>query len=400
MRNDGSGPGYGVEVDCWSIGAVLYVMLVARFPEFDRSSGSPVVKLHGHLWERVSVEARDLIRKLMMPDPTMRMAVSQALQHPWALNREMSRSDHGRDSVTPASTTLEEPYDTLIQGVDQMSTEDRPPVPHSLVPLAGEQRRHAGAESALVPARRPLHRNETGFLIVLHMKVSKLFAAALRTYQDPSISLKIRERAFLGRSQLEDTVMVLRKLDTLSNQIVDGLHDVMKAVKEDIPVLAHNILELQREWVTNLRQQMLQVKESNTALMQSLNCLIAEIEVAPQSMASEDIESADDSVEQAMTPLPVLRMQGDYDALVQRMRDTDHFSGDQLLDLLLPTVETSPPPSPTRANPTGADDHALSPLHHLSFLLQQVRLIYLRSSRLFFSLIRPTLIKNDTLNTD
>lgn len=31
------GATYGVEVDCWSLGAVLYVMLVARFPEFDVS---------------------------------------------------------------------------------------------------------------------------------------------------------------------------------------------------------------------------------------------------------------------------------------------------------------------------------------------------------------------------
>ncbi|KAH8057745.1 helicase [Aureococcus anophagefferens] len=44
---------YGVEVDAWSLGAVLHVSLVARFPEFDRSSGRPLVKVDGPAFARV-----------------------------------------------------------------------------------------------------------------------------------------------------------------------------------------------------------------------------------------------------------------------------------------------------------------------------------------------------------
>lgn len=33
-RPGGRGKPYGTPVDCWSLGAMLYVMLVARFPEF------------------------------------------------------------------------------------------------------------------------------------------------------------------------------------------------------------------------------------------------------------------------------------------------------------------------------------------------------------------------------
>ncbi|RYY87281.1 hypothetical protein EON63_04245 [archaeon] len=32
----GLGGTYGLPADCWSLGAVLYVMLVARFPEFEQ----------------------------------------------------------------------------------------------------------------------------------------------------------------------------------------------------------------------------------------------------------------------------------------------------------------------------------------------------------------------------
>ncbi|CAM9735061.1 unnamed protein product, partial [Choristocarpus tenellus] len=34
LRGQGIGKPYGTPVDCWSLGAMLYVMLVARFPEF------------------------------------------------------------------------------------------------------------------------------------------------------------------------------------------------------------------------------------------------------------------------------------------------------------------------------------------------------------------------------
>lgn len=33
-KQGGRGKPYGTPVDCWSLGAMLYVMLVARFPEF------------------------------------------------------------------------------------------------------------------------------------------------------------------------------------------------------------------------------------------------------------------------------------------------------------------------------------------------------------------------------
>ena len=144
VRNDGSGPGYGVEVDCWSLGAVLYVMLVARFPEFDRTSGSPMVKLDGELWQSVSAEARDLIRQLMTPDPSKRMTVTQALQHPWMLCQL-----DGASNASPRGEVVREGEGSLVLRwnrsrqircqvswrVERMSTEDRFPT-DSIVPRA------------------------------------------------------------------------------------------------------------------------------------------------------------------------------------------------------------------------------------------------------------------------
>jgi len=61
----GQGGTYGSPVDCWSLGAVLYVMLVARFPEFERDPHNPqriTLKLPPALWGNISEEAKDLIR--------------------------------------------------------------------------------------------------------------------------------------------------------------------------------------------------------------------------------------------------------------------------------------------------------------------------------------------------
>mmetsp|Transcript_7380 Transcript_7380/g.12421 ORF Transcript_7380/g.12421 Transcript_7380/m.12421 type:complete len:993 (-) Transcript_7380:289-3267(-) len=80
----GQGGTYGAPADCWSMGAVLYVMLVARFPEFHKhENGRIELKLPGPLWDSKSPEARDLVKGLMCYDPRKRLSAMKALAHPW-----------------------------------------------------------------------------------------------------------------------------------------------------------------------------------------------------------------------------------------------------------------------------------------------------------------------------
>ncbi|CAM9227987.1 unnamed protein product [Ectocarpus sp. 12 AP-2014] len=82
-RKGGKGRPYGTPVDCWSLGAMLYVMLVARFPEFQVQGGRKHVRMHGAAWDKVSAEAKELIRNLMAFDAEARLSVDKALRHPW-----------------------------------------------------------------------------------------------------------------------------------------------------------------------------------------------------------------------------------------------------------------------------------------------------------------------------
>ena len=91
LRNESTG--YGKEVDMWSIGIILYVLLCG-FPPFydeDNSRLFQAIQLGEYeypspYWDSVSSDATSLIDKLLVLDPTHRLTSKQALQHPWLLS--------------------------------------------------------------------------------------------------------------------------------------------------------------------------------------------------------------------------------------------------------------------------------------------------------------------------
>ena len=80
---------YGKEIDCWSIGVILFILLSGS-PPFDVSAGfdavaSAKVVFYEDQWKHVSKEARDLVRSLLEKDAKKRMSVKDACEHPWVL---------------------------------------------------------------------------------------------------------------------------------------------------------------------------------------------------------------------------------------------------------------------------------------------------------------------------
>ncbi|KAF7247960.1 Serine/threonine-protein kinase DCLK3 [Varanus komodoensis] len=84
--------GYGLEVDMWATGVILYILLCG-FPPFrsherDQEELFQIIQL-GHYeflspyWDNISAAAKDLISRLLVVDPKKRYTAKQILQHRW-----------------------------------------------------------------------------------------------------------------------------------------------------------------------------------------------------------------------------------------------------------------------------------------------------------------------------
>lgn len=102
--------GYGVEVDMWSAGVILYILLCG-FPPFfaeddegnygfvkrengKTASHTPLTELYDSIidgnykflkpwWDEISDQAKDLVEHLLCTDPDARYTPQQVFAHPW-----------------------------------------------------------------------------------------------------------------------------------------------------------------------------------------------------------------------------------------------------------------------------------------------------------------------------
>mmetsp|Transcript_18520 Transcript_18520/g.29387 ORF Transcript_18520/g.29387 Transcript_18520/m.29387 type:complete len:372 (+) Transcript_18520:142-1257(+) len=83
---------YGTQADMWSIGVILYIILCGFPPFYDENDdlGRLYRKIKradydmpSPYWDNISKNAKDLVRKLLQPDPKKRLTASQTLQHSW-----------------------------------------------------------------------------------------------------------------------------------------------------------------------------------------------------------------------------------------------------------------------------------------------------------------------------
>jgi calcium/calmodulin-dependent protein kinase I len=87
-----AGRPYTSQVDLWSVGVILYVLLCG-FPPFYSESGSNfelfeqikagAYEFPSPYWDHVSGEAKSLVKMLLTVDPAHRLTAKQLLVHPW-----------------------------------------------------------------------------------------------------------------------------------------------------------------------------------------------------------------------------------------------------------------------------------------------------------------------------
>ncbi|XP_058533377.1 calcium/calmodulin-dependent protein kinase type IV [Ochotona princeps] len=89
------GCAYGPEVDMWSVGVITYILLCGFEPFYDERGDQFMFRrvlnceyyFISPWWDEVSLNAKDLVRKLIVLDPRKRLTTFQALQHPWVTGK-------------------------------------------------------------------------------------------------------------------------------------------------------------------------------------------------------------------------------------------------------------------------------------------------------------------------
>ncbi|PNX93983.1 calcium-dependent protein kinase 1-like protein [Trifolium pratense] len=81
---------YGQEADVWSAGVIIYILLCGTPPFYGESEQEIFHEiLHGELdfssdpWPSISESAKDLVKKMLVRDPSKRITAHEVLCHPW-----------------------------------------------------------------------------------------------------------------------------------------------------------------------------------------------------------------------------------------------------------------------------------------------------------------------------
>ncbi|XP_078429998.1 calcium-dependent protein kinase 20-like isoform X2 [Wolffia australiana] len=84
---------YGPEIDVWSAGVILYILLCGVPPfwaETEQGVAEAIIRsavdFKRDPWPMISDNAKDLVRRMLNPDPAKRLTAQEVLDHPWMQN--------------------------------------------------------------------------------------------------------------------------------------------------------------------------------------------------------------------------------------------------------------------------------------------------------------------------
>ena len=106
--------GYGKEVDMWSLGVILYVLIAARMPFQEEEGRPPIITqilqgiyVMGEAWEPKSKSLQNLVHRLLTVQPELRATASEVMEHSWMVGEQVP-SEGELQKVEDARAALKE----------------------------------------------------------------------------------------------------------------------------------------------------------------------------------------------------------------------------------------------------------------------------------------------------
>ena len=320
-RPGGALGSYGVAADCWSLGAVIFVMLSGVFPEFTGEGQNRRISFaRKGYWGRISKEAKDLIAQLMHPNPSRRLTMAGAAEHPWLKGLVPEDSHHSPQvpvkqmaTLSVAQTAGEAPSSEEVSGfaAENGMLEDPEPAAGSTSHRSevglGEKRVREqnsdskGQESSSTSISEKSDSSEDGpvvtagpavdlsdvqlggdaiafletdHLYLLQQQLASLFHEAYRTYaeeRDNNMTRMIRMHAVECRQLFKDSAALMRRLGATSDSVMRMIPDLRIGVEENTPELAETYFAKIRNWIKELKTASRAMMDKNSQAIRALN---------------------------------------------------------------------------------------------------------------------------------
>eukprot|EP01035_Chromulina_nebulosa_P018778 gene18778-24545_t len=307
----GLGGTYGLPADCWSLGAVLYVMLVARFPEFEQdNTGKVVVKLTPALWDGISTPAKELIRGLMNTNQSARLTAAAALQHPWLSEYRMTTQELSMISLQcyDMSQHLQEEeaiaqaeyakfnHNNVEMTSGGIKIKDQAMVVrntavynNSPVQIEGSPDPHFVGNSNPVQLAPLLHLQRT---------IANCLEEAHNSYiHMPEVANQVRRGAVLCRHQVQESTKMLHKVEQTASAVLGLFPDLELAIEENEPQLAADFFNVVKGWVIELRELVHNTQKANQASLLQIQAILEE---SSHSLNSQQKQSLNTMLKQRL----------------------------------------------------------------------------------------------------
>ncbi|CAE8631205.1 unnamed protein product [Polarella glacialis] len=300
------GGSYTQAADFWSLGAVLYVMLGGKYPfdgkkmPLEEQIRTAAYTMTAPAWQRVSEEAKDMVRGLLKVDPVERFNLEDCMIHPWMAGgnvpipmsegRQLMVTEVVSDSQAPGTRpvpVVTQPSNVSdisdrVESVPNSASSQPPNKAGSASPESSEQGAGMQVHSVNVgPSAAAQKEQETIFCLNELLKLQVSIAGSLEMaclafrHTDAELADAIRRTFRQARDLSSHAANIVSKYAQVAQQVSQTvLPDLELAIQEKEPSLAVSLLGMVKDWVSNMKKDGEEIQQKYVCLHESVHNLI------------------------------------------------------------------------------------------------------------------------------